>query len=124
MRSNAASDNTVIVLSVHLTKHDIDAADDGDDVGYQVSSRHLRKRLQVVERWGSHVEPIRLSATITHEIVAHLTTGALDGTVDLTWRRLQPFGEQLEVVDKRLHARDQLIFGWWDNLAIVDPPWP
>src|SRR5271168_4199842 len=47
-------------LSVHLTQHDVERADNSDDVSHQLSAAHHVKRLQIHERRWPHPNAIGL----------------------------------------------------------------
>src|SRR5579884_2899790 len=68
------------------------------------------------------MESVGLTRRIADHVVAHLSPATFDGLIHLTHGRLQPLRVQLEVMDERLHAGDDLVFRRRHDLAIVDSP--
>ena len=61
------------------------------------------RHLDVDERRGPHVHAVRLGRAVAGDVAAELAARALDGDVDLALGHLEALGEDLEVVDQRLH---------------------
>src|SRR5258708_7156193 len=89
--------------SVHLAPHGVDRGDDRDRVGDEPAPHHVRQTLDVDERWGANVHAIWLGGAVGCDVAADLAARALDRHVDLALRDLEPLGEDLEMVNQRLH---------------------
>src|ERR1017187_766089 len=74
--------------SIDLAEHDIDRADDRDEVRDEVANRHFRQRLQVDEARRPHVEAIWLVRPVRDEVEAELALRRLDRGVRLPHGRL------------------------------------
>src|SRR6185312_9831436 len=91
--------------SVDFPQHNVDRPDDGDHVGNQPAFAHLLQSLERGERWVAHVDAIRLGGAVADNVVAHLAARRLHCLVDLSGGNGEAFGDDLEVVDERLHLR-------------------
>src|SRR5512143_20961 len=108
-------------LAVHFAQHDVDAGDAGDHVGHVAAAHHRPERLQVDERRPAEVTAHRFGRAVADDVHAELALGRLDRMVRLAGRRLDAFGEALEVMDQRLHAGGELFARGWDDLAVAVP---
>ena len=77
--------------------------DDRHRVGDEAAAHHVRQALDVDERRGPHVDAVRARPAVAGDVAAELAARALDGDVDLALGHLEALGEDLEVVDQRLH---------------------
>src|SRR5262249_50894238 len=57
----------------------------------------------------AHVDARRLRRAVRADKAAQLAADSLDRVVDLAWRHPEALGDELEVVDQRLHARRELV---------------
>ena len=60
--------------------------------------------------------------TVGDEVAAELAARPLDRDVDLAGRDAKALGDELEVVDERLHRRVQLVAWRQHDLAVVGDP--
>src|SRR4030042_2928807 len=61
-----------VLLPVDFSQNDIDASDDGDHVGDEISFDHLRKGAQIRERRRPDPEPVRMARSIADKIESQL----------------------------------------------------
>src|SRR3990172_8636633 len=73
---------------IHLTKHEVETAHDGDDVRYQYAFHEFGQDRDVRERGGTDLQPVRSGATVGDDVVTHLPFGVLGPHVRLTLRHL------------------------------------
>ena len=90
-----------------------------DQVGDVRVARHVRERLQVDERGVAHVHPRGLGGAVGAHVAAQLSAGGLDRVVDLPGRHAEALGDELEVVDQRLHRGRELVPGRQRDLAVL-----
>src|SRR5579863_8065606 len=90
--------------SVDVSEGDVDGADDGNDVGDQFAAHHVRQRTQIAEGWRAHLAAIRPRAAVAHQVEAKLAARRLDRLVHLPLGDAHALGDELEVMDERLHA--------------------
>ena len=64
----------------------------------------MRKALQIHKTWGTDVHAVRLRRTIAHDVAAKFTTRRLNRDIRLALGNLEPFSEDLEVVNERFHG--------------------
>ena len=95
--------------------------DDRHGVGDEATAHHVRQRLDVDERRRPHVHPVRSGRTVAGDVATELAARALDGDVDLAGGHLEPLGEQLEVVDQRLHRLVDARPRRRRDLLVLDP---
>ena len=77
------------VLPVHFPQHDVDRADERDDVGHQVAAHQPRQRLEVAERRRPHAQPVGAGGlAVARDEVADLALRRLVGVIRLAGRRL------------------------------------
>ena len=91
-------------LSIYFAEHDIHGTDDGDEIGDHVVLGDLVESGQVSETWRTNVTSVRATRTVRDQVDAHLAFRRLDGRVSGTWWHLEAFGEELKVVNERLHG--------------------
>ncbi len=65
----------------------------------------------------------RLRPAVRDDVAAELAAGRLDRHVDLALGHEVPLGDDLEVVDQRLHRRVELVPRRQHDLAVVRDPW-
>ena len=70
-------------LSIDFAQHDIEAAQDADDVGDRVAQAHLLERRQVDEARAADVVAIGRRRAVGHDVVAELALGVLDPRIGL-----------------------------------------
>ena len=98
-------------LSVDFAKNNIQRADDGAYVRQHVVLADVVHGGQVGEPGGLDLAPIGLARSVRHQVDAELAFGCLDGRVGGTSGHREALGEQLEVVDQRLHRSLKRIDG-------------
>ncbi|KYM93835.1 hypothetical protein ALC62_15536 [Cyphomyrmex costatus] len=69
--------------------------------------------------WCFDLAPIRFAAAIANEVNAELAFRCLDSSVRSSRWHLETLGEQLKVMDKRLHATLHLFPSRWHNLGVI-----
>ena len=74
-----------------------------DQVGDVVADRHVAQRLQVDEGGVAQVDARRLRRAVGDDEAAELAARRLDRVVDLARGDPEALGDELEVVDQRLH---------------------
>src|SRR3954453_23550259 len=89
--------------TMHLAQDRVDRGDDRARVGDQAVLHHRAHRREVVEGRPADVHARRLPGAVGHEVAADLTARGLDRRVGLARGDAEPLGEELEVVDQRLH---------------------
>ena len=94
--------------------------DDGDSVGDEAAAHHVGQALDVHEGGVTHVHPVRLGRTVAGDVAADLAARALDADVDLALGHLEALGEDLEVVDQRLHRLVDARPRWRGDLLVLD----
>src|SRR5580704_3113801 len=95
--------------SVDVPEHDVDGADHRDDVGDQLATNHVGQGAEVAEGWRPYLAPVGPVGAVAHQVEAQLAPRGLDCLVDLPRWDAHPLGDQLEVVDERLHAGVELV---------------
>src|SRR5260221_2259563 len=79
--------HSTFLSSVHLTKNDVDGADQRHQIRHQMSLCHGRQGLEVYEAGRTDVATVGvLGLAVTDDVVAQLSLRGLDRVVDL------PFG--------------------------------
>src|SRR5512140_1486435 len=74
---------------IHFPEHDVDRAEDRDDVGDETALQQPREDLQVVERRAAHLRAERVrAAAVADHVDADLTLARLDRVVGLALRAL------------------------------------
>src|SRR5579863_5061817 len=101
--------NYPIFLSVNLSQHNVDASDRGDYVRQQMSLAHGLQRLKIRKARRPHVHAIWLGGSVTHDVIAHLSTRGFDCLIDLTRRYCKAFRNDLKVIDEGLHLSLHLL---------------
>src|SRR5579883_1997943 len=76
------------LLPVDVREDDVDAPEDGDDVGHLPPLHHLGERVQVAEGRPADLDPVRGLAAVAHEEDPQVAPGRLGPDVDLAPRRL------------------------------------
>ena len=94
---------------VDAAEHGVEHPERRDEVGDVEVADHRAERLQVHERGVAHVHARRLGGAVRAQEHAHLAARRLDRVVDLARRHAEALGDELEVVDQRLHARRELV---------------
>src|SRR5690349_13530699 len=82
--------------SVDVPEDRVDAGDDGHRVGDEPAAHHVGQGLDVDERRGPHVQPVRARPAVAGDVAPELAARALDGHVHLALGDLEPLGEDLE----------------------------
>ena len=100
-------------------EHRIEHRQRGDQVGDVEVLHHRLGGLQVHERGVAHVHARGLGRAVGADEDAVLAARALDRVVDLARRHPEALGDELEVVDQRLHRGRQLVPRRQDVLAVV-----
>src|SRR3954453_19808123 len=90
--------------AVHPTHHRIDGRDSSDDASDLTALTQRRGGLQVGEGRVAEVDPIGAGAAVADDVRAELTSRGLDRDVRLAGRDGEALGDELEVVDQRLHG--------------------
>ena len=93
---------------------------DDDGVGQEAAAHHQRQALQVHEARPPDVHPVGLGPAVGHQVAAELAAGGLDGHVDLALGHPEALGEDLEVVDQRLHRLVDAAAGRRRDLLVLD----
>ena len=86
------------------------------------SWQHGGGRVQGGERRGAELDAPRLRGAVGDERAAGLAARRLDADVDLALGDAEAFGDDLEVVDQRLHRGVQLLARRQHDLAVVRDP--
>src|SRR5680860_49050 len=76
------------VSSVHISQHEVETAEDGDEVGDQHPFEEYGEHRHIRKRCGADLEPVRSHAALRDEVVAHLTFRVLGSHVDLAFGKL------------------------------------
>ncbi len=82
--SSPASQCTHICLAVHFSHHEIQAAQDGDDIAHFVPTQHFRQDLQVDKGWPAQLCTPGILAAIADEVDTQFALAALNGKVGFT----------------------------------------
>lgn len=98
----------LIASTVDFAEHDVERADDGDDVGQEVVLADLLQGGEMGKAGRLDLAPVRAGAAVCHQVDAELPLGRFDGCVRRAGRHLVALREQLEVMDERLHRRLKL----------------
>ena len=69
--------------SVHLAQHDVDAAEDDDDVGDVVAEAHVFEDGEIDQARRAHAVAVRVGRAVADEVEAELALGRLDAAVGL-----------------------------------------
>src|SRR5919112_1982065 len=75
-------------LTVYLSEHDVERADDGDHVGDEVADAHLPQRLEVDEARRADADAVRTARAVRDEVTTDLALRAFDGVVVVARGRL------------------------------------
>ena len=90
-----------------------------DEVGDVGVAHHRRGRLEVHEARVAHVHARGLARAVGAHEAAELAARALDRVVHLARRYPEALGDELEVVDERLHRGGELVARRQRDLAVV-----
>ena len=121
-RARPGSRRTGRASPVDLAHHGVERADDRDHVGDQRVGHARRGRLQRDERRRAELDAPRPRAAVGADVAAELAARRLDREVDLALGHAEALGDDLEVVDQRLHRRVQLVARRQHDLAVVGDP--
>src|SRR5579875_2987004 len=105
-------------LSVDPADDRVEHRERGDQVGDVGPVDHRLERLHVVEARVAHVHARGLGGAVGAHEAAELPTRGLDRVVRLSRRHPEALGDELEVVDERLHARRELVARRQRDLAV------
>ena len=86
------------------------------------SRMQRRRRLRGDERRRAELDAPRLRPAVGDDVAAELAARRLDRHVDLALRHAEALGDDLEVVDQRLHRGVQLLARRQHDLAVVRDP--
>ena len=104
--------------SVHPAENRVQHRDRGDEVRDQRAARHLGQRLEVHEARVAHVHARRLRGAVREHEAAELSARRLHRRVCLARRDAEALGDELEVVDQRLHRGSELVPRRQRDLAV------
>merc|ERR1711976_391161 len=108
-------------LSVDLSEDNVKGANDRHNVSKHVVLANMVSQGQVEEAGGLDLAPVGPAGAVTDQVHAELPLGSLDGGVGGASRERESLGEQLEVVDERLHRCLHLSSARGHTLSIVSP---
>ena len=106
------------VQRVDLAEDDVEAADDGWNVGEHVPLRQELERLQEGEARRADLAAVRPIGPVGDEVHGELALRRLDRAIGLAGRHVIALGIELEVVDQRFHGALHLVAGRWRDLAV------
>src|SRR5438309_11790876 len=89
--------------SVYASKDGVEHRERGDQIRDVGVAHHVRQGLQVDEARIAHVHTRRLARAVRAHEAAVLAARSLDRVVTLTDRNAEALGDELEVMDERLH---------------------
>src|ERR671922_81184 len=107
---------------VDLAHDRVEGADDRDEVGHERVAHAGRGRLERDERRRAELDPPRLRPAVGDDVATQLAARGLHGNVDLALGHAIALGDELEMVDERLHRRVQLMTWRQHDLAVVGDP--
>src|SRR5205807_2850107 len=107
---------------IHLAHHGVERADDRDQVGDEGVAYTGRGRLERDEARRPELHAPRFRPPVRDEEAAELPSRRLDRRVDLALGHPVALGDDLEVVDQRLHRRVELLARRQHDLAVVSDP--
>ena len=94
-----ASNFEFIYLPIYFTQNDINAANGRNHISDQASLNHFGKGAEIEERWGSNPHSQWLIRSVADEVVSQLSLGSLHAHIDLSFWRLEAFGDDFELSD-------------------------
>src|SRR6202035_1958829 len=105
---------------VALTKHDSEGAENGGDVGQQMTFADEIHRLQMRKTRRADLAFVGLVAAVGDEIHAELALWRLDRGIDFTGGHMETLGVELEMMDQGLHRALHLAAARRKNLVVFD----
>src|SRR6266851_4286130 len=94
--------------AITIPQDEVEAAHDRDHVRNQDALHQLFERLEIAERRRPDLHAIGLVGAIRNQVEAQLATWALHERIDVANGTLEPFADEPEMVDDRLHALAEL----------------
>ena len=85
--ANSALTSAAAESPIHLSHHDIDAAEDYHYVSHGVPEAQVLEKREINETGRAHPVPVRIRAAVADQIESELTLRAFDSTIRFTNRR-------------------------------------
>merc|ERR1719150_3148652 len=108
-------------LSVHFSEHHVQGSDDGHNVRQHVVLANMVGEGEVEEAGRLDLAPVWSGGSVRHQVHSELSLGRLDGSVGGAGGDREALGEELEVVDERLHGGLHLGPAGGNTLGVVRP---